>query len=80
VLFCIGFSACEKEELVKEQDILSVNFSDGLDANEQEVLNKAKDLVLESCVISDGKYDLSNINPSELGIKDYYPLAMKKVG
>ncbi|WP_461640208.1 hypothetical protein [Labilibaculum euxinus] len=47
---------------------MNVDFSDGLDTSEREIIRQAKDLILESCTVSEGKYDLSSVNSSELGV------------
>ena len=68
-LVIVTIFSCEKnKDLESNNEILSVNFSDGLDVNERIIVHKAQELIMNACVITNGKYNLSNISPTELGV------------
>lgn len=65
IIFAI--SACQNDGVITtEIQYLEVDFSDGLNENEQITISEARDRVLEDCSITDGKYNLAFLNATKL--------------
>ncbi len=71
LILAITILSCEKsKELETNIDEMSVDFSDGLDKSERETIHKAQKIIINACTVTGGKYDFSNITPSDLGISE----------
>lgn len=71
LILAITILSCEKsKELEANINEMSVNFSDGLNTAERETIDEAQKMIINACSITEGKYDLSNIAPSDLGISE----------
>ncbi len=58
------------KDLETNIDEMRVDFSDGLNAVERETIDKAQTMIVDACIITEGKYDLSNITASDNGISE----------
>ena len=71
LLLLTFFLACTETELQEPtKEILDVDFTDGISNGEAEIIDQARQRVLDATILVDGKYNLNGCAPASLGISE----------